>query len=285
VACPIVRDAVRVIEQIQRVSFNKYIFSSTFSAYLNQKEMPYSNGGLNNAIQLYLNEVDTEKRFTGLKHKVSTHRLRHTLARQLIRANLGIPYISYHLKHVHSQIVHMQSYINNVTLGYGNIAQELFNNAITANHVKKELVMDLYHPQSPVAGKNAEEFKKRREAYFQGMQAEGWTEDEIMEHLSIKGVPFADVGLGYCGGKKELAMPDGSKQPPPCIGQLKCNPNQCHNAIIPKSKIPHWKNIYLHNKKMVDDPEFAHAKKEHLAFMKEAKIVLTYLGVNMEELA
>ena len=284
VACPIVRDAVNVLEEIQRFTFNSFLISPTYSVYLKQKELPYSNRALNGLLQLYTEQIDTERRFIEPKYKMSTHRLRHTLARQLIKAKLGIPYISYHLKHLHSQIAHVQNYINDVTLGYGNISKELFNNPTAINYVKKEMVYDIYHPDSPIAGKNSEDFKARRQAYFQGMQAEGWEMDEIMEFLQAKGVPFADVGLGYCGGKKELILSDGTKEQPPCIGQLKCNPVRCHNALIPKSKIPHWINVYKHNKNMLKDPQFAHAKQEHQSFLDEAKLVLTYLDVSIEEL-
>lgn len=31
------------------------------------------------------------------------------------------------------------------------------------------------------------------------MSDAGWEFDEIMEYLAVKGAPFADVGLGYCG--------------------------------------------------------------------------------------
>jgi integrase len=284
VACPIVRDAILVLEEIQRFTFNRYLISTTFSVYLNQHERPYSNGALNELLQLYLEQVDVDEKYRDPKHLLSSHRLRHTLASQLIKANLGIPYISYHLKHIHSQIVHAQNFINNVTLSYGNIAQNLVNNAIALNGVKKDIVKELYHPNSPIAGKNAEEFKERRKAFFQGWIAAGFKEDEIMEILSQKGVPFADVGLGYCGGKKEMITNDGKKKQPPCIGQLKCNPNQCGNALIPESKIPHWKEIYKHNKKMAEDPQFSHSKEEHISFMKEAKIVLSFLGVKVEEI-
>ncbi|MFD4928737.1 tyrosine-type recombinase/integrase [Peribacillus butanolivorans] len=284
VACPIVRDAVNVLEEIQRFTFNSFLISPTYSVYLKQKNLPYTNSALNDVFNLYLEQIDEKKNFVGPEYKIGSHRLRHTLAIQFLRAKLGIPYISYHLKHLHSQVINLQNYINNVTLGYGNIAKELFSNATAIDYVKKEIVYDLYHPDSPVAGKNSEAFKNRRKAYYQGMQAEGFTIEEILELLQIKGVPFADVGLGYCGGKKEIILTDGTKEQPPCIGQLKCNPARCQNAIIPSSKIPHWANVYKHNKKMLEDPYFAHAKREHQEFMEEAKVVLTYLNVNVEEL-
>jgi integrase len=283
VACPIVRDAVRVLEEIQRFTFNKYLVSSTFSVYLDLKEEPFSNAGVNLILNNYLKEIDPDEMFAGPQNHLNIHRFRHTLSKQLLRANLGIPYISYHLKHVHNQIIQLEGAISDVTLGYGYISKELVNNATAIRSVKKEIVYDLYHPDSPVAGKNSEDFKERRKAYFQGMMAEGWEEEELMEYLSAKGVPFADVGLGYCGGKKEIVLKNGQKEQPPCVGQLKCNPARCHNALILRNKIPHWKATYKQHKQMMDDPLFAHAYEEHKAFMEEARRVLINLGVKVEE--
>lgn len=284
VACPIVRDAVKVLEEFQRFTFNSYIISPTYSVYLNQKDLPYSNEALNSLLNDYKNQVDKEDRFKASEYTISSHRLRHSIARQLIKAKLGIPYISNHLKHIHSQIMQAQNYINNVTISYGNISKELFNNATTIQKVKKEVVYDLYHPDSPVAGKNSDAFKERRKAFFQGMQADGMTIEEILDYLAVKGVPFADVGLGYCGGKKDIVLANGNKEKPPCIGQLKCNPTRCHNAIIPKNKVAHWKNVYKHSKGMLINPLFSHLRSEHETFLKEAELVLKELKVNLEDL-
>jgi hypothetical protein len=116
------------------------------------------------------------------------------------------------------------------------------------------------------------------------MLAAGWSFEEIMEHLAQRGLSFADVGLGYCRGQKEIQNDDGSKQLPPCLGQLKCNPNRCKNAVIPESKIPIWLKMYEENKKRLNDPLMAHAKSEIEEFVNEAREVLKALGVKMNEI-
>jgi integrase len=299
VACPIVRDAVNVLEEISLFTFNKYLVSNTYSVYLNKPEIPFSNGGVNQAISNYAANLDVDGKYTELKkdkngnmkrnlkdkYSISVHRLRHTLALNLVRAKLGIPYISYHFKHAHTAIISREK-VSNVTLGYGGISNELFNVPTAVQQAQDELVYDLYHPNSPVeGGNNKEEFKKRRKEYFQGMMVnDDWELEEIMEMLKDGGAPFADVGLGYCGGRKDLVMKDGTTQPPPCLGQLKCNPLQCGNAIIPKSKLPIWVKSYKNNKDKLNDPYFSYAKKDLEASMKEAKGVLEYFNVKVDEL-
>ncbi|WP_417900118.1 tyrosine-type recombinase/integrase [Bacillus haimaensis] len=297
VAAPIVRDAIKVLEEISKFTFNKFLVSNTYTVCLNVEEKPYSNKGINDALSLYVADIDTEMKYSEMKrtkngstrnvllekYKISVHRLRHTLALNLIRAKLGIPYISYHLKHVHTAIVSFST-INDVTLGYGGIKNELFNSAIAINQAQGELVNEIYHPNSPVeGGSNKEEFKNRRKNYFQGLMVnDEWELEEIMEMLKKEGAPFADVGLGYCGGKKDIVLKDGSKQSPPCIGQLKCNPKQCGNAIIPKSKIPLWVKMYKENKEKLRDPNFAYSRNTLEKFDAEARSVIEGFGLEVE---
>ncbi|MFE4115792.1 hypothetical protein [Priestia sp. YIM B13448] len=298
VACPIVRDSIKVLEEISRFTFNKYLLSSTYSVYLDIPEEPYSNSGINSLLSMYAADIDIEEKFSEMKkdkngktrrvvkreYFISVHRLRHTLALNLVRAKLGIPYISYHLKHVHTAIVAREK-INNVTLGYGGISNELFKMPLVAEQAKEELINEIYHPNSPVeGGVNKDEFKKRRQEFFQGLMVDDEDFKEIMYDLKKSGAPFADVGLGYCGGKKEIPLKDGSKKPPPCVGQLQCNPVQCGNAVIPKSKIPMWIKIYKDNFAKLSDPYFQYAEKEIRQFVNESKEVLENFGVKVDDL-
>ncbi|PNE08459.1 tyrosine-type recombinase/integrase [Priestia megaterium] len=298
VACSIVRDAVKVLEQISRFTFNKYLMSNNFSAVLNVREAPYSNTSINNLLSSYAAEVDVEEQFSYL-HKdsngkarrivnkenvITVHRLRHTLALNLIRAKLGIPYISYHLKHVHTALVAREK-INNVTLGYGGISNELFSEPSAIKQAREEQVEELYYPDSPVAGGiNKEEYKARKKEFFQGTIVDEDEFNEIVADLKRNGAPFADVGLGYCGGKRDIILKNGTKKSPPCIGQLKCNPIQCGNAIIPKSKISIWKRVYKENKEKLLDPHFQYVRTEIQQFVNESKEVLENLGVKVSEL-
>lgn len=298
VACSIVRDSVKVLEEISRFTFNKYLMSNNFSVVLNVPEAPYSNTSINNILSSYAAEIDVEERFSYVhkdnkgnvrrivnkENTINVHRLRHTLALNLIRAKLGIPYISYHLKHVYTALVAREK-INNVTLGYGGISSELFNEPSAIKQAREEQVEDLYYPNSPVGGGvNKEEYKSRKKEFFQGTIVDEDEFNEIIEDLKRNGAPFADVGLGYCGGKRDITLKNGTKKSPPCIGQLKCNPVQCGNAIIPKSKTLIWKRMYKENKAKLLDPHFQYARMEIEQFLGECEKVLGDLGVKVSEL-
>jgi len=281
VAIPIVRDAVDVLEQFQRFTFNSHIVASLRSVYLNQKDVPLSLNGVSENLNMYVRtsakkNSSLEKYVDKLEHKITIHRLRHTLAQQLIRGRLGLPYISYHLKHINSAVSAYNS-ISNVTLGYGGISKEILNSAKQYNSAKKELMDEIYHPNSVVAGgKNANEFTKRKKEYFQGLMVDDTEIDDIIENLKSQSLPFLDVGLGYCGGRKDIVLQDGTKQPPPCIGHLKCNPVDCGNAVIPKSKLPIWRQVYQDTVNKLEDDAFKYMELELKETLKRAEHVITH---------
>jgi len=295
VACPIVRDAVAVLEELTKLTQNNFLFAASLYASTKKNDKPLTNNALATTLTKYLYDIDNERkyssessyhtRFDGVDdcYRPTPHRLRHTLALHMSRAGLGIPYISFHLKHVYQGYKRLQS-VQDVTLHYGGIGNDIFSSAVGISQASRELVHTIYHPQATVVGPGAAEFKRNREFYFTGMLEAGWNLDEIMEYLAMQGLPMADVGLGYCQGRREIQQEDGSKMPPPCLGQLKCNPNRCNNAVITISKIPIWIKVYRENKLRLMDPLMAHAANEHAYFMEEAKQTLINLGVNVDEL-
>jgi hypothetical protein len=119
---------------------------------------------------------------------------------------------------------------------------------------------------------------KRRKAYFEGMAAQGWTADEILENLAKQGLPFASVGIGYCGGRRDTLLKDGTKEQPPCIGSLQCNPGACNQALITRTHESAWRKILVQNRTLAVDPRMAHAKEPLLAAMKAAEKVLADLN-------
>jgi hypothetical protein len=296
IACPIVRDALLILEKASQATQNDHLFTTNLYAVEDRYDLPIMGTELNKQLSEYLYDVDEDAQFcikqrlTKWRHngvleqnRITTHRLRHTLALQMSRASLSIPYISLHLKHVYQAYKSFQS-VEDVTLGYGGIGTDIFQNAVGIRQAHREIVHSIYHPQSPIAGPGSEDFKRNRSYYFTGMQAAGRHVDEVLETLSASGLPFADVGLGYCRGRKDIEKEDGEKEPPPCIGQLKCNPSRCKNAIIPQAKILMWKQVFLENRKRMNDPLLAHAKVECQQLMLEAQQILADLGIDMEAL-
>lgn len=282
VAIPIVCDAIEVLEKIQLLTGNSYVVAPLRGVYLNQKNLPLSDNGLTSLLNTYILKCSSEnaelEKFTknSKGNKITPHRLRHSLAQQLVRGKLGLPYISYHFKHVNSAVV-AYNRVSNVTLGYGGISKEIVNSAKSFQSAKKELFEQIYSQDAVVAGGgNAKEFMKRKTEYFQGLMVDDDEVEDIIGNLKEQSLPFLDVGLGYCGGRKDLVLPNGEKQLPPCIGQLKCNPVDCGNAVIPKSKVPIWKKIHDDAVTKLNDDSFDYMKVELKEIIGRAEKVLNH---------
>lgn len=274
-AIPIIRDAVGCLEQISRVTFNPYFISSSATVRFGDEAQPMSLSGFRLALNNYLRSIDTGQKWRDWV--INPHQLRHTLAHKLAQADVGIVYISYQLKHLYTALATMPAA---ATIGYGNVGDQKLHRAMAVAGLSRESAHALYSPDSPIAGGGAQEFKRRRRAYFDGRIAEGWTEDEIIDQLAASGSPFVSVGLGYCGGVREEVLADGSKQQPPCIGSLQCNPGDCDNAIISQVHVLHWKNIVAENKRLISDPRLSHAAENFRAAISTGERVLNELGLN-----
>jgi integrase len=295
VACPIVRDAVAVLDELTRFTQCEHLFATSKYSATREVDRSVSVNSMNNMLSTYLYNVDARREYSssnastnalyqGVKepYRITTHRLRHTIALYMSKAGLSVPYISMHLKHVYQAHRRFES-VQDVTLNYGGIGRDIFQNAVGIKQANRELVNSIYHPRAPVAGPGAEEFKKNRTFYFAGAFAAGLSEEEVLERLSTRGLPLADVGLGYCKGRREI-VEDGEKHLPPCLGQLKCNPNRCKNAIIPQNKVSIWIRVYKEARKRMDDPALAHIRPESIFYMIESEEVLKTLGIDIDNL-
>ncbi len=273
-AIPIMRDAIRCLEEISKVTFNPYLVSGSFTIAIGETPRPLSLTGFATAINGYLQLIDTTGRWK--KWRINPHQLRHTLARQLSRADVGLLHIAHQMKHLHTALSALPP---GVTSEYGNIGELTQQRAMESGAAHREAIQALYGADRPIAGGGAEDFKKRRKAYFSGLAAQGWTEDEIIENLAGQGLPYASVGLAYCGGKREILLKDGTKELPPCLGSMECSPNACKQAVVTEVHKPLWVKIARHNREMAKDPRMAHAEQVFSAAIKNAEEVLRDLGV------
>ncbi|MBP0597761.1 hypothetical protein J8I26_06590 [Herbaspirillum sp. LeCh32-8] len=271
-AIPAMRDALKCLELICSISGNQYLLSTPNTAF--DGGQAYSSTGLSAALTRYVRTIDTSGTWANIP--ISTQRCRNTLAHQLARADLGLPYISYHLKHMHSAL---RSTIPQVTLTYGSIPEMVFEKALSRPMAQFELAKSLYHPDAPVAGGGAEQFKRDRKQYFEGKMAEGMTVDDILAEISKQQMPFSSVGMGYCLGKRDIKNKDGTVQKPPCIGSLQCAPDKCGNALITMSHVGVWKKVEFQNKELAARPDMQHAAEGLLSTAQRAHGILKNLGV------
>lgn len=272
-AIPIMRDAVTCLQYIARATFNPFLLSGSETVPLGATPRALSLNGFTAAITNYLHEIDTSNRWANWS--INAHQLRHTLAHQLARADVGLLFIAHQLKHLHTALHALPP---NVTMMYGNVGDLATQRALHSDSAYLEAAQELYNPDRPVAGGGAEAFIERRKAYFEGMAAQGWTVDEVIENLAKQGLPFASVGIGYCGGRRDTLLKDGKKDTPPCIGSLQCNPDVCKQAVITRTHAPVWRKILDQNRELAADPRMAHATEPLLASVQAAEQVLAKLG-------
>jgi hypothetical protein len=209
----------------------------------------------------------------------NSHQFKHSLTRQMVKAHLGMPYISFQLKHMYDEV---QRLPREVTMAYGNSASLLQSQmaGFFISEFKREKVVQIFSPRSQISGGGAAVFSERRDVYFEGMMSAGYSNDEIIDQLGrLTNAVFVNVGLGYCTGRK--ADPGGAKDVP-CIGQLRCNPNQCKNAVITEEHIPAWQAVKADNVRMMKDPRFFYGKEQFEAAIAEAEQVITRFRNNLK---
>lgn len=75
----------------------------------------------------------------------TTHQFKHSLSRQLVRVKLGLPYISFQMKHLYSRVVSLPS---DVTLSYGNAAKLIQSQQSSEffRELKKNMALGVFDP-------------------------------------------------------------------------------------------------------------------------------------------
>lgn len=280
VAIDAVMDAVEALEALAPIKASSYLFSQNNLMTGTDMEngvdgkQGYSYSGFHVAMKKYFCKIDVNGTFNDWVF--NSHQYKHSLTRQMIKAKLGMPYISYQLKHVYDQALNLPA---EATMAYGNSAA-LFQSGMAGfflSEFKKDKVEKIFSPDSVISGGGAHDFNQRRQDYFEGMIGAGYTKVEIMDELGrLTDATFANTALGYCSGRK--SDPGGAKDIP-CIGQLRCNPNQCRNAVITNEHIPGWKAVRDHNTEMLNDPRFFYGKEQFAMAVAEANGVIASLKV------
>ena len=274
VLIPIVVDGLGCLEYISTYTQNRYLFSSitALNAEESLKARPTA-ANLSWVLNPFLSSL------TDLVPSV--HTLRDTLAYQMFRIDLGLPFISYQLKHMVDLIEKETSLgtVSNVTLGYGDIGMRLSKDGRIKQQVEIEKVKANYDPDGSYYGGKGKEHKSKMIKLFQGYIEAGYTKSEVFEVMAEQGLGLIDVGGALCYGDRAEEFDPTL----PCVGSLRCNPVRCKNSTITSSHIPRWKEIYLSNKVAIDSGLMGDNKEAALVAMNEAKLVLDALSENVEE--
>lgn len=281
VTIPIMKDAITAAKLIAKCKNNPYLFSNADTVEYGSKPESMSSQGIKHSFSKYFVRLFSVEQWKELQF--TTYMYRHTLAYQLYRVDLGLPFISYQLKHVVESISKHSGYksTSDVTLEYGEIAERLSSDATKGKRqsirqqAEIESVKSTMNPDGTYLGEKGKEHKERLTQAFIGYRAEGFSDDEIYEAMAEQGMAIVNVGTGFCFGDNEMEKFDDSL---PCLGGLRCNPLRCKNSIVTKAHAPKWREVYLSNKALVGKEGFEDKQEQILAAMQEAEAVLLDLG-------
>lgn len=285
VAIPIVRDAIRVSNLLGRLKNNPYVFSRAYTVQSGDAALPLSGSGFNYPMNTFFKGFLSEEEVAEIGF--FPYMLRHTLAFQMRRAGLGLPFISHQLKHFGELVgqVEIGRSFSRTTLSYGEIGETISLNGHHASvdwiklQAETEFIKGSYDPDGNYAGPLAIEHKASLEKEFAGYMAAGYTKEEVFQFMAEQNIAVVNVGSALCYGKKNESF-DPSL---PCIGGLRCNPSRCKEAVVTEAHAPAWKNVYEQNKRSLSDPRFEHSHEHYKAAMEEARMVLLNLGIEVEE--
>jgi len=120
VAIDAVMDAIEALEALEPIKASCYLFSQNnlmtgadMESAVDGKK-GYSYSGFHVAMKKYFNKIDRNGTFKDWVF--NSHQYKHSLTRQMIKVKLGMPYISYQLKHVYDQALNLPP---EATMAYG----------------------------------------------------------------------------------------------------------------------------------------------------------------------
>lgn len=281
VAIPIMKDAFKAASKISILKNNDYFFSNVDTVDPEKEPNNMNPGGIRDFFNNYFKTVLGKKRTEEIKF--TAYMIRHTLAFQLHRIELGLPFISFQLKHVVDKVDSYTSKgaTSSTTLGYGEIAENIVLNSARSKKIRRyaevERIKSIMDPDGTYVGPKAKEHKARLNKVFQGYMEAGYTKEEVFDAMAEQGLAVINVGTGFCfGGVEDF------DENIPCIGSLRCNPNRCSNAIVSKANAPKWREVYVSNKELLGKDGYEDRQSQVIAAIEEAKGVLIYLGESID---
>lgn len=284
VAIPIVRDAILAASYIAKIKSSPYLISNMNTVSSSNSPIPMGSTGITHQMNNFIVKILDST--VANQIKFYPYMLRHTLTYQLFRAEVGLPLISFQLKHFVDSVSKFTSLgtTSSVTVGYGEIGEMLSKdgsrtgNKSLRRSAELEAVKTVHNPNGTYYGGRAVEHKTNLIKLFQGYMAEGYNEEEVYEAMADQGMAIVYVGQGICYGNRNEEYDTTL----PCIGSLRCNPARCSQAIVTSKHAPKWREVYILNKANLNKPEYAHNRMQIQAAIDEAVMVLNSLGEMVE---
>lgn len=284
VAIDIVQDAVRCLEKLSRCTFNQFLFSGFETVKVGEEENPLLNHGLNDRLNRYLDRIDTEHKWGDWE--LSAHQFRHALVYQLMKAELGIPYITRQLHHYYSRIIEASYKSNDTSTIYGMQRERIVENTTGMNAMKDaklQVVHTLYGEDRKFAGGGAAIHVEKTEAFFAGLGLYGESREEYINKNVEFGGALIRIGVGWCT-RNHVDPRKIKEDPPPCIGDLNCNPYLCKHSVVPESRAADVIAQYQNALKKLNSPDQAFLRKHWEAERDSLASMLKQLGYDPESL-
>ncbi|MCB2427679.1 site-specific integrase [Methylophaga pinxianii] len=236
IATPIVEDAYDVLSYACNKTNNRYLFSSP-TAVIRKGGQGYSV--LDLTFNRWFQKIDQHKLFKD--YTFSVHQCRETLAHQLAKHKVGLPFISKQLKHFHSRFNRMP---NAITVGYGNYRKSmLLSIESRMASAREEVLNDMFGEDKSFAGGGGELHKNRIDAWFKGAGLFGEQRAKYIARLANSNISLMPTSIGIC--THNFVNQEDGKIPPPCYGDFSCDPD-CPNHVISEGCSMALKNRQLH---------------------------------------
>jgi hypothetical protein len=284
VAIDIVQDAVRCLEELSRCNFNQFLFSGFNTTRAGEEGNPISNRALAQRLVQYLKKIDKEQ--TWSEWKLSSHQFRHGLVYQLAKAEVGIPYITRQLHHFHTRLIESSYKSNDTSTIYGMQRQRIVENATGVNAMKDakiQVVRALYGEGRRFAGGGAAIHVEKTEAFFAGQGLYGELRERYINKFVEFGGTLIRTGIGWCT-RNHVDPSKLKEEPPPCIGDLNCNPYICKHSVVPESRAADVIDQYRNAVKNLNSPDQAFLIKHWKAERDSLASMLKQLGYDPESL-
>lgn len=282
VAIDIVQDAVRCLEELSRCTFNQFLFSGFNTIKAGKEGNPITNRALTQRLVQYLKKIDKER--TWSEWKLSPHQFRHGLVYQLAKAEVGIPYITRQLHHFHTRLIEGSYKSNDTSTIYGMQRQRIVENATGVNAMKDaklQVVHALYGEGRKFAGGGAAIHIERTEAFFAGQGLYGESRGKYLDKFAEFGGTLIRTGVGWCT-RNHVDPRKLKEDPPPCIGDLNCNPHVCKYSVVPESRAADVIDQYRNAVNKLSSPDQAFLRNHWEAERDSLASMLKQLGYEPE---
>jgi hypothetical protein len=284
VAIDIVQDAVRALEILSRCTFNQFLFSNFDTVRTGEQQNPLSNGGLSERLNQYLDRIDTEHKWS--EWDLTPHQFRHGLVYQLAKAEVGIPYITRQLHQFYNRLMQGSYTSNDNSMIYGMQRQRIVENATglnAMNDAKLEVMRALYGEGRKFAGGGAAIHVEKTEAFFSGQALYGESREKYINKYVEFGGVMIRTGVGWCV-RNHVDPRKLKEDPPPCIGDLNCNPYDCKYSVVPESRAADIIDRYRNAVRKLNSPDQAYLRKHWEAERDKLASMLRQLGYDPENL-